>query len=247
MTEIDLEWNHFNIPKLLGVSAVGYCIENLFAYPLFLIKTREQISTSPKTLNVNAGQNIFRTIIRENGVRGLYKGYWTASIGGLPSLQAYILTYHFTKHKLATAQGPWSSEQHRTSKGFSAMNFVAPMFAGFAAEAVSLSLYVPVDVITQQLQLPENRQKSGSTLFREIARQQGLKGLFKGFGITALTLGTSSSVWWLVYEQCKAKFADIKIPKLSSVSMSQVQATGANIEASLAQPPATNQTRTNVA
>lgn len=191
--EIDLEWKHLHIPSFLCVSGFAFLIENAFVYPLFVIKTKEQIATSQATRNLQAGKTIFRSIIQQNGFKGLYRGYFFACAAGMPSFHAYMLTYHYTKHKLSKSDSQ-------------IVHFSAPMFSGILAEALSLTIYVPIDIITQRLQLSENSSKNVRKLAKQIYKEKGITEFYKGFGVTVLTLGIGSATWWLCYEQFKALF-----------------------------------------
>eukprot|EP00924_Labyrinthula_sp_SR-Ha-C_P008085 snap_masked-scaffold_11-processed-gene-2.6-mRNA-1 protein AED:1.00 eAED:1.00 QI:0/-1/0/0/-1/1/1/0/295 len=194
MSQIDVEWKHFNFKKLLSYTALGYIAENAVVYPFWVIKTKEQISTTVNTRNLSAAKSIFLATKKKLGFKGLYKGFWTSSLVGIPSVYTYLLSYHYLKDKLTEKA---SIENNQKLKN------AVPLFAGFAAEILSLALFVPVDVVTQKLQLEKNVNKNGVQIFSQIIKNKGFLGLYQGFSITFVTYSLSSSVWWLVYENTK--------------------------------------------
>lgn len=96
----------------------------------------------------------------------------------------------------------------------------APLVAGVVADAASVALYVPGDIIVQRLQLRNSPYSSFSDACRKIYRAEGIKGFFTGLTATFVTGGLASAVWWVVYENTKASLYAAQTPAAAPVSSS---------------------------
>lgn len=85
--------------------------------------------------------------------------------------------------------------------------------AGLSAAMAAQVVWTPVDVISQRLMaqgggggkgglstsLNACKYVSGVDAFRKILRADGIRGLYRGFGISILTYAPSNAVWWASY------------------------------------------------
>lgn len=71
------------------------------------------------------------------------------------------------------------------------------------ADAVSICLYVPGDVIVQRLQVINSPYKSTFDAVRRIYTEEGIKGYYRGLGATFIVSILASSIWWTAYENVK--------------------------------------------
>ncbi|KAF2592225.1 hypothetical protein F2Q70_00044657 [Brassica cretica] len=67
-------------------------------------------------------------------------------------------------------------------------------------------VWTPVDVVSQRLMVQGSsglvnscNYVNGFDAFRKIVRADGVKGLYRGFGISILTYAPSNAVWWASY------------------------------------------------
>lgn len=74
---------------------------------------------------------------------------------------------------------------------------VADALSGGAASVVTQSVSVPVDVVAQR-QMISNGESAGSVV-RKVLRSDGLRGLYRGYGISLVTVVPSSALWWTCY------------------------------------------------
>ncbi|KAH7373598.1 hypothetical protein KP509_17G064100 [Ceratopteris richardii] len=86
--------------------------------------------------------------------------------------------------------------------------------AGLSASVAAQLVWTPVDVISQRLMVQNNqkgphcdlqphgntfRYKGGYDAFRTILQVEGVRGLYRGFGMSILTYAPSSALWWATY------------------------------------------------
>ncbi len=74
-------------------------------------------------------------------------------------------------------------------------------------ETVCCIFYVPVDVIKERLQIQskgiqlEYTYSGTMDAFRQIASQEGARGIYKGYSATLLSYGPFSALYFLFYEK----------------------------------------------
>lgn len=168
--------------------------------PLEVIKTRLQ-SSAKATLNVENLSMIkcFKTIVRKEGWRALFKGLGPNLVGIAPSRAIYFSTYSSVKNLLneSFTQSPEHPLIHMTSAAS----------AGF----VSCTATNPIWLVKTRLQLSKQ-----SMTVRQCMRNIWLTSGFVGFykGITASYIGISETiVHFVIYEFFKAQ---IKQKRLSN-------------------------------
>lgn len=81
--------------------------------------------------------------------------------------------------------------------------------AGALADALSVMVSVPADVVSQRLQLQGVdsgglRERSGVQVALDIMRREGPFGLWRGTGATLAFFAPNGAVWWTTHEHAKA-------------------------------------------
>jgi len=194
---VNVEWQKINLKRLAVALGITSLVENLFYHPWWVLKTREQVEV------INAGgvwRNSFlfaQKIWKKEGIKALYRGFWAGSIGSLPSAYLYLVTYHKVKHELNTTNSSLT------------LQMCAPFLAGVSAEMVALYFFVPIDVITQRMQLHNTVGKNSFSIAMDILYKEGIRGMYRGTLLTLLKLGIGSGVWWLTYEENKYAMSKI--------------------------------------
>ncbi|RKP16813.1 mitochondrial carrier, partial [Rozella allomycis CSF55] len=122
-------------------------------------------------------------------VKNLYSGLFASLVFTSPALSSYLLTYEETKKFL------------KTKKSFKD-NSVTHCLSAVAAEIVSGLLWTPMDVIKQHMQV---QAKSSSTMsvIQGVWQRNGLKGFFKGYGISLIVYVPHSMIYFTVYEKAR--------------------------------------------
>jgi solute carrier family 25 (mitochondrial iron transporter), member 28/37 len=110
-------------------------VEHTFMYPVDTVKTRMQALRQPNYLGIS---NAFQSIIKSEGILGLYSGLSAVLVGAIPSHALSFMTYEFMKKKLTDED----EDHHRPS------NFTAAI-SGASATIVHDFVSTPLDVIKQ--------------------------------------------------------------------------------------------------
>lgn len=175
-------------------------IAKLFTHPIDTVKAKIQVETGKSKI-----LNVFQTTMKNEGLRGLYKGLPVSIVGSMPASVLYFGSYEWAKKKLLTF------------KNFSQGEFLMYFLGGMFAETISCLIYVPVDVIKERRQVQNNLKsyayKSDLDALVTILNQEKLRGLYKAYGATVLSFGPMSAFYFMFYEYFKGFFVrnDAKI------------------------------------
>jgi solute carrier family 25 protein 44 len=144
-------------------------------------------------------------IYRYEGIAGLYKGFWVSSVQ-IVSGVVYISIYEGIRHLLA--------QRNVDSR-------VRALVAGGTASVFSQTIIVPFDVLSQHLMMMGvhsngNKEafdtlrlalKPGTSKFtitleiaKEIYRQDGIAGFYRGYLASLANYVPNSALWWGFYQ-----------------------------------------------
>ncbi|GAA6063734.1 hypothetical protein JCM10212_000773 [Sporobolomyces blumeae] len=206
-------------PFVIAAASASAISARLCTHPLDTIRIRIQ----------TAGAVIppLRQLVPKPRLQNLYAGLPVAIGFSVPALSVYMLSYETTKRYIAEN---FVSKHEQPSLLQQLPIFVA---AGTAAELASGAIWTPLDVLKSRLQTGKEGT-SAIALSRKIIKEEGVKGLFRGYvlgnflyvcvsierpvlartGIDiSLPLRPNISVYWMTYESLKTRF----IPGYSSL------------------------------
>ncbi|GFP81235.1 solute carrier family 25 member 44 [Phtheirospermum japonicum] len=205
------------------IGAILFTVQSALIHPTAVVKTRMQVAGS--AISQMNGLSVFRYIIRTDGVPGIFRGFGTAAIGSLPGRVLALTSLEVSKDMtLKYTQGLSMPEATRIG--------VANGVAGMVSNLVSCVYFVPLDVICQRLMvqgLPGTTACNGPLeVVRNVIKAEGFRGLYRGFGLTAVTQTPASALWWGAYgaaQHMMWRFRDDMEKKPSHVELVAVQAT----------------------
>ncbi|XP_042084206.1 S-adenosylmethionine mitochondrial carrier protein isoform X2 [Haplochromis burtoni] len=164
------------VASLVAGGCAGMCVD-LTLFPLDTIKTRLQ-----------SQQGFYKA----GGFRGIYAGVPSAAVGSFPNAAAFFVTYEYTKALLGTG-------------GVFALPHVAPvthMLAASLGEVVACLIRVPTEVVKQRAQA--SLSSSTYNILLATLREEGVRGLYRGYGSTVLREIPFSLVQFPLWEYLKA-------------------------------------------
>jgi len=173
-------------------SASAGMISRLLTHPLDTAKARLQ---APRNVPYLGIVDVLRQTTKAEGFTALYRGFGAIVVGGTPGTMAYLCGYDYAKEKISKTN-PKLPE------------FAVHLCGGLLAEIFACIIYVPVDVIKERLQVQSNSgssdlYKGSFDALQKILRQEGLGGIYKGYGATILSFGPYSALYFLFYERMK--------------------------------------------
>ena len=128
---------------------------------------------------------------RAGGFGGIYSGIGPAILGSAPGAALFFCTYELTK----------SFGEKHVSPSYTP---IVHMVGASLGETAACLIRVPVEVIKQRAQ--STRQHSG-TIFRETLKQEGLKGLYRGYTSTVMREIPFSFLQFPLWEFMKSTWA----------------------------------------
>ncbi|ETV90556.1 hypothetical protein H310_14681 [Aphanomyces invadans] len=207
---------------MLG-SAMAGILARVVCHPLDVAKANLQVAGQVAYRN---SYHVLQSTFQKEGVRGLYRGFGVILLGSAPATCLYLTSYDQSKRWL---------ESH---PAFQSNVFVTSFSAGVMAEALSCVFWVPIDVIKERMQV---QRKTGGGVFyknavdawRTIARTEGVRGLYRGYGATLWSFGPFSAFFFLFYEKNKAVAEAVHgtddVPFASLLACSVTASAGASI------------------
>lgn len=175
-----ISWlSHFDWRASLAGGLAGG-ITNVILLPVDTLKTMRQSDPSVKSI-----LHAFRKI-QSSGLVKLYSGLWPACVGSIPSSAIYFGSYETAKNILY---------QYKDILGLSRP--FTHMIAAMSGNIASSVIFVPKDVIKQQMQayctdsrawkgVIRNSKRGISTLdvIRDIFAKRGIKGFYPSYRAT---------------------------------------------------------------
>lgn len=207
------------VPTMLASAGAGG-LARFPCHPIDTVKARMQVQTW-KVLQGSASapnQALYKNfadglnnIWKQEGLRGLYRGFGPTVLGSMPASCLYFTSYEVSKTQL-------SKLMHTDNTG--TPPFAITFWSGMIAETISCVLWVPVDVVKERMQiqrLPRTSvvadikaaqgdafYSSGYDAVRSIVRTEGWVGFYRGYGATVMSFGPFSAMYFMFYEQFKS-------------------------------------------
>ncbi|XP_001368096.1 putative mitochondrial transporter UCP3 [Monodelphis domestica] len=177
------------------------------AQPTDVVKVRFQASVrlGPGSCRKYSGtMDAYRTIAREEGIRGLWKGTLPNITRNAIVNCAEMVTYDMIKEALI--------DRHLMTDNFPC-HFISAFSAGFCATVVAS----PVDVVkTRYINSPPGRYSSTVDCMLKTLSQEGPTAFYKGFTPSFLRLGSWNVMMFVTYEQLKRALMKLQMSWESS-------------------------------
>ncbi|PRQ28015.1 putative mitochondrial carrier protein [Rosa chinensis] len=199
----DIDWHMLDKSKFFFLGAALFSGVSAALYPIVVLKTRQQVSPA----QISSFKMSY-SIMQHEGPRGFYRGFGTSLMGTIPARALYMTALEVTKSNVGTVT---------VKLGFSDTTAmaIANAAAGLSSAMAAQLVWTPIDVVSQRLMVQGCSYSNKSTIpsastcsyqyrngfdaFRKIVGSDGLRGLYRGFGISILTYAPSNAVWWTSY------------------------------------------------
>lgn len=190
----EINWDKLDKTKFYVVGAGIFTGLTVALYPISVVKTRLQVA-SKDAVEKNAF-SVIRGLLRTEGVPGLYRGFGTVITGAVPARIIFLTALETTKVAAFTMVEPFKFSEP-------AQAAIANGIAGMTASLFSQAVFVPIDVVSQRLMVQgysgHASYSGGLDVARKVMKSDGVRGLYRGFGLSVMTYSPSSAVWWASY------------------------------------------------
>ncbi|KAG6334810.1 hypothetical protein ID866_4282, partial [Astraeus odoratus] len=158
--------------------AAGTAVDLLF-FPIDTVKTRLQSSQG---------------FVKAGGFRGVYKGVGSVVVGSAPGAAVFFSTYDSMKQTLPM-QGHLAPLNH--------------MLSASVGEVAACLIRVPTEVIKTRMQTSSYGSTAASSLAaaKLVLQTGGIKGFYRGFGITIMREIPFTSLQFPLYEYLKYRLS----------------------------------------
>lgn len=154
-------------------------------------------------------QSAFRGIVRDEGLRGLYRGYSAQVLRDLAYHAIQLPLYEGVKESWLRYKrkgelkpaGGWRKKQ-------TGLDAWESMICGAVAGATSGALTTPLDVVKTRLMTNKGSASGFRGVFVEIWAREGLIGFTAGLRERAVYIALGSAIFWTVFEQARGWLDD---------------------------------------
>ncbi|KAK2359600.1 hypothetical protein P8452_63774 [Trifolium repens] len=192
--QTEINWDKLDKTKFYVVGAGLFTGVTVALYPVSVVKTRLQVATKA-SIEKNA-YSVAKGLLKTDGIPGLYKGFGTVITGAIPARVIFMSVLETTKvyaFKMLEPFGLSGTTQAALANGL----------AGMTSSLFAQSVFVPIDVVSQKLMVQgysgHTKYSGGLDVARKIIKSDGIRGLYRGFGLSVVTYSPSSAVWWASY------------------------------------------------
>ncbi|XP_034686055.1 nicotinamide adenine dinucleotide transporter 2, mitochondrial-like isoform X1 [Vitis riparia] len=194
LAETDINWDRLDKTRFHIIGAILFTAQSALLHPTAVVKTRMQVDGSG--LSHMGGISVFRHILKSDGIPGLFRGFGTSAIGSLPGRVLALTSLEVSKDMM------FKYTKHLDMPEATRVG-IANGVAGLFSNLVSCVYYVPLDVVCQRLMvqgLPGTAYCSGPfDVVHKVMKAEGFRGMYRGFGLTAVTQSPANALWWGVY------------------------------------------------
>lgn len=185
--------------------ALSSVVARIIVHPLDTLKARIQMSGALQSSGVNGhGSATWRAasaLARTEGVNGFYRGFGACLLGFAPAQASYFASYEIGKVMTAPLRD-------------AGQKALADVVTGVFQQTVAGVLFTPVDIIKERLQvqtmmLQEQRFTSTWHAVSSIVRQNGPRGLLRGYWVGNAVWLPWNAIMIPTYERSKVLAADV--------------------------------------
>ncbi|KAG0465038.1 hypothetical protein HPP92_019202 [Vanilla planifolia] len=195
-TAADLATAHDGLAfwQFMAAGSVAGLVEHTAMFPVDTLKTRIQTHSLP--CHPPPGlRHALRSLLRVDGVLGLYRGIGAMGLGAGPAHAAYFSVYEISKRLLLTEDHP--------------NNPVAHAGAGVLATVASDAVFTPMDTVKQRLQMLGSPYKGVSDCVRRVLKEEGFRAFYASYRTTVLMNAPFTAVHFATYEAAKRGLMEV--------------------------------------
>lgn len=234
-TSTSYEQETFDSLKLLLAGASAGGVSKSATAPLARLTILYQVQGLPTGMNAIGKPSRLRVsealryIVREEGVRALWKGNGVTIIHRLPYSGANFWTYEQVNELWKTHVPP----EAQLALG----DVTRRLAAGGAAGLTACTLAYPLDLVRTRLAAQSGRHQGIRRTLAGIVQQEGARGLYRGLGATLAQVAPSLAINYAAYETLRSMWLESSDRHSPTVPMSLACGSAAGLVSSTATFP----------
>ncbi|ORZ18740.1 mitochondrial carrier domain-containing protein [Absidia repens] len=176
------QWENL-VSGMSARGAVGYVM-----MPITVVKVRYESNF----YNYKSMTEAFTSIIKNDGLRGLFAGYGATFIRDAPFAGIYLFFYENCKRKANV----WT-ELHQYHVANAVINMGSGVIAGMTATVITQ----PFDMLKTRMQLKPTIYKNLLQAASKVLKEEGMMGFFDGISVRLIRKPLNSAIAWTIYEE----------------------------------------------
>lgn len=190
---------------LIACGGASGAFTSLLLTPIELVKCQMQVPLSSSTLRGQSPISVIATIFNHNGILGFWHGQLGTLIRETGGSAAWFGSYECVSGLFRGYNARCASRPTSKADSQAALPVHQQLLAGATAGVLYNFLFYPADTIKSRMQTEEvNARAAGRTTFwasgKVLWQQQGVRGMYRGCGITVGRAAPSSALMFAVYE-----------------------------------------------
>ena len=182
-----------------GLAAL--CVQMLVV-PMDIISQKQMVMPVEQYKQGGSVKAIMRSILRNEGWVGLYKGFGLSIFSSLPTGSVWWATYGGCQHFMDSLL----SHPDKNEKTMMALNkTIIQVTSGVTAALVASTISMPLDVVKTRLQVGDSALSTISStsalgVARDLWATSGFRGFFRGLGPRVIYMSTWGTILSSFYE-----------------------------------------------
>ena len=160
------------------------------------LQTQDVLGARQRVATYRNWMDAARVIAREEGARGLFRGYWAQNFVWWPWSATYFVLYERSRAAFAAVSGD-------SDDGDAAVSPTASSACATFAASAATTLTHPLDLAKTRLQTMRFESSSLVRVLSDVIRREGFKGVFAGVGARVAAVAPGSAISFFVYESLK--------------------------------------------
>ncbi|TKX22473.1 hypothetical protein C1H76_5255 [Elsinoe australis] len=203
-----------SLPALATCGAFSGAFTSLILTPIELVKCKMQVPAQSNTASISRPGilSIIASVYKHQGVAGFWRGQMGTLLRETGGSAAWFGSYESVSAFFRARQAKASALVNAEAGEKIDLPIHQQMLAGAAAGMAYNFAFFPADTIKSRLQTEEigiagaKAQEGFWDTGKAIWRQHGLRGLYRGCGITVARSAPSSALIFTLYETLKSNF-----------------------------------------
>ncbi|XP_073144495.1 uncharacterized protein [Henckelia pumila] len=185
--------------QFMIAGSVAGMVEHMAMFPVDTVKTQMQVLGSCPIRSASVKQAL-QSILRSDGLRGLYRGIGAMGLGAGPAHAVYFSVYELCKKNFS---------------GGNPNNSVAHALSGVCATVASDAVFTPMDMVKQRLQLSSSPYHGVSDCVMRVLREEGIRAFYASYRTTVLMNAPFTAVHFATYEAAKRGLMEVSPESVS--------------------------------
>lgn len=191
--------------KDIVFGSIAGMLGKIVEYPFDTVKVRLQSQPDHLPLRYTGPLDCFRQSIRQDGVRGLYRGVSAPLVGAAAETSCLFFSYRVAQDVIRSWGGPMSSKNNADDK----LPLSSLVAAGAMSGAVTSLILTPIELVKCRMQVPltssmdptlRNASIGPAKVIRDVYRREGIAGFWRGQLGTLLRETGGGAAWFGCYE-----------------------------------------------